>query len=171
MSVLFSFMPFITLFSSLLSLLKQSIMLYFLFHIAQFRCYISSTVWEWYIAKIANIHSHMKSSIFWDIALCSSVKIDWHSRGRYCFSLQGPRASEARNQKETQNKFLFDPVHESDVYPKRRLTFTGLKEAPEVRTVHGYLCEILKSNIQSRNQSPNILYLFYIRGRDPVNRS
>jgi hypothetical protein len=39
----------------------------------------------------------MKSTVFWDIMPCSSLKVNWHFRGTYRLHLQGRRISFARN--------------------------------------------------------------------------
>jgi hypothetical protein len=43
----------------------------------------------------------MKSTIFWDIMLCSPLKVNQHFRGTYHLHLQGRRISQARNQHES----------------------------------------------------------------------
>jgi hypothetical protein len=40
----------------------------------------------------------MKNAIFWDITLCSPLKVNRHFGGTYCLCLQGPRIRRERNQ-------------------------------------------------------------------------
>jgi hypothetical protein len=42
----------------------------------------------------------MKISIFWDITPCSPLKVNRRFGGTYRLHLQGPRISQARNQRE-----------------------------------------------------------------------
>jgi hypothetical protein len=43
----------------------------------------------------------MKSSIFWNIMLCSPLKVNQRFGGTYRLHLQGQRMSQARNQRES----------------------------------------------------------------------
>jgi hypothetical protein len=43
----------------------------------------------------------MKGTIFWDIMLCSALKVNRRFGGTYCLDLQGRRISRARNQKQS----------------------------------------------------------------------
>jgi hypothetical protein len=43
----------------------------------------------------------MKSSIFWDITLCSPLKVNRRCGGTSRLHLQGPKINQARNQRET----------------------------------------------------------------------
>jgi hypothetical protein len=46
----------------------------------------------------------MNSSIFWDIMLCSPLKVNQHFGGKCCLHLQGKRISHARKQPEAGSK-------------------------------------------------------------------
>jgi hypothetical protein len=46
----------------------------------------------------------MKSHIFWDILLCSPLKVNWYFWGTCCLYLQGQRISQARHQYEAGSK-------------------------------------------------------------------
>jgi hypothetical protein len=46
----------------------------------------------------------MKSLIFWDIMLCSSMKVNRHFRGTYCHYLQCQSVNQARNLYEAGRK-------------------------------------------------------------------
>jgi hypothetical protein len=46
----------------------------------------------------------MKSSIFWDITLCSPLKVTWYFGGTCHLHLQGQRICQARHQHETDSK-------------------------------------------------------------------
>jgi hypothetical protein len=52
----------------------------------------------------------MKSPMFWDVTLCSSVKVHWRFGGTYCLHLQGRRVSQAVNWKERSRKQRLLPV-------------------------------------------------------------
>jgi hypothetical protein len=58
----------------------------------------------------------MKNTIFWDIMLCSPLKVNRRFAETYRLHLQGRKISQARNQRK--RWFL--------VPPKRQLTFNGL---------------------------------------------
>jgi hypothetical protein len=46
----------------------------------------------------------MKSSVFWNITLCSPLKGKWHCGGTCCLHLQGQIISQGRNQCEASSK-------------------------------------------------------------------
>jgi hypothetical protein len=46
----------------------------------------------------------MKSSVFWDIMPCSSVKVNQRFGGTYRLHLQGQKVSQARNKHEAGSK-------------------------------------------------------------------
>jgi hypothetical protein len=50
------------------------------------------------------------STIFWDIMLCSPLKVNRHFGGTYCLHIQGRRISQARNQRES-------PAHPYTFFP------------------------------------------------------
>jgi hypothetical protein len=49
----------------------------------------------------------MKSSIFWDIMQCSSLKVNWRFGRTYRLHLQGRRRIQARNYREESIKWVF----------------------------------------------------------------
>jgi hypothetical protein len=64
----------------------------------------------------------MKSSVFWDITLCSPLKVNRCFVGIYCLHLQGRRVRQARKQCEAGSKLsLFIPTHEIDLLSLTRL--------------------------------------------------
>jgi hypothetical protein len=46
----------------------------------------------------------MKSSVFWDITPCSPLKVNRRFGGTYGLHIQGPKLSQARNQREAGSK-------------------------------------------------------------------
>jgi hypothetical protein len=74
----------------------------------------------------------MKSAIFWEIMLCSPLKVNRSFGGTYRLHLQGSRISRSRNQHECMWQCLpllliLRPwTWRRRVPPKRRLTFNGL---------------------------------------------
>jgi hypothetical protein len=66
---------------------------------------------------------NLKSSVFWDITLCSAVKVNRHFVGTYHLHHQGLRVSQARNQHEAGN-----------TGSKRLFTFTGLHSVISQKT-------------------------------------
>jgi hypothetical protein len=42
--------------------------------------------------------ANMKMAVFWDVAPCSLVEIDWHFRGAYCLHNQGDAYSEGTSE-------------------------------------------------------------------------
>jgi hypothetical protein len=62
----------------------------------------------------------MKSPIYWDVTLCSLLKVNWHFEWTCCLHLHGWRISQARNQGEAGGKqrsgfllgLFFDPEYD-----------------------------------------------------------
>jgi hypothetical protein len=51
-----------------------------------------------------------KSSIFWDITLCSLLKINWHFGGIYCLHLQGQRKGKQATSMKGGGRLCFPPA-------------------------------------------------------------
>jgi hypothetical protein len=61
----------------------------------------------------------MKNSIFWDITLCSLLKVNWRFRGICCLHFQDSWESQARNQQEVDMKQSLPSVDYTVLYPRR----------------------------------------------------
>jgi hypothetical protein len=46
----------------------------------------------------------IKSSLFWEVALCSPLKVNQHFRVAFCLHLHGQRESQGRNKQEADGK-------------------------------------------------------------------
>jgi hypothetical protein len=68
----------------------------------------------------------MKSSVFWDATLCSTLKINQCFRGTCRLHLQGQRTNqhEAGSRRSSADLDLFDPEDKGNM--KCQLTFSGL---------------------------------------------
>jgi hypothetical protein len=75
----------------------------------------------------------MKSSIFWDITPRSPLKVNRRFGGTYRLHLQGRRISQARNQREADNKHI---LFETSADFQR----TSRCYIPEDRILHNYYC-------------------------------
>jgi hypothetical protein len=60
----------------------------------------------------------MKSSIFWDVTLCTLLKVNWRFGGTCCLHLQDQRISQARNWREAGSKhgLFFGPEDGCDMF-------------------------------------------------------
>jgi hypothetical protein len=80
----------------------------------------------------------MKTSIFWDVALCKAVKDNRSFGGINRFKFQGLGLNQARNQDEARKHagilLAYSSILKMEVvsYPKRWLIFSGL---------HGVICQ------------------------------
>jgi hypothetical protein len=97
-------------------------------------------MWEhWWLKQTGR----PKSSIFWDIMLCSLLNINWCFGGTCRLHLQGQRISQARNQCEADSKLCFlvyylrsVPLHHKNL--KRNVQHCSLKCLP-LDPSHGLL--------------------------------
>jgi hypothetical protein len=95
----------------------------------------------------------MNNSIFWDMTLCSPLKVNRRFGGAFRLNLQCLRISQARNQREAGSKHslaLLRPWRwERHVPLKRRLFFNGL---------HGVISQRQNSSIVYSTGCPNFIY-------------
>jgi hypothetical protein len=75
----------------------------------------------------------MKSSIFWDITLCSPVKVNRSLEGTRHFHLQGRRISQARNQRES--RWQAEPA--VGILNRREVMTNGFSSLLSIRDAKG----------------------------------
>jgi hypothetical protein len=63
--------------------------------------------WLYNVLEDINITDHLKSSVFWDVAPCSPMKVNWCLKGTYCLHLQGRRVSQSMKQAVGIARLLF----------------------------------------------------------------
>jgi hypothetical protein len=86
-----------------------------------------------------------RDSIFWDITLCSLLKVNRQFGGTCYLHLQGWRVSEARNKHETGSS-TFNPDNEGDVFLRKVcFPYTTWYYILDIRTLHSQCCKNLKT--------------------------